>query len=149
MVFFWIGLAVLGGIAVALQAIVMGVVSEQVGWVGNVFIVYVIGFVLACGLALLLGQNTLGYFRQLHSWHQFSAGFFGVVIVSTIGICSYKLGVVPTLVLVFVAQLLSGKLLAQHGLLGVARSPLTFSEGMAMLLLISGTVLLLYSKQGT
>ncbi|BBM89802.1 hypothetical protein COTS27_01510 [Spirochaetota bacterium] len=143
----WIILAIIGGIAVALQAQVMGALSGKIGWIGNVYLAYVVGFVAAIVLAASFGRmNLLDYVRSPGTWYQYSAGIYGVIIVGTIGICSYKLGLLPTLVIIFVSQITVGKVITHLGLLGAPVKRVSVIELTAMVVLVIGTLLLLYDR---
>jgi transporter family-2 protein len=131
-------IAVVGGIAVAVQAQFMGLMDKQIGTLGNMFITYGGGGLLI-GLAMLVNRGG-----NLAAWsslppYVLSSGALGLVIVGTIGYSAPRLGLVATLTVVVAAQFFVGALVDHFGVFGAAVRPLDFSRLMGIALLLLGT----------
>ncbi len=112
-----VGLA--GGVAVGLQGPLASLMSQRIGTLESVFIVHLGGAVLA-GLFLLAARGgNLGAWRTV-PWYALAAGIFGLVVLSAVSITIPRIGVATTVTLVVMAQLITGALLDQFGLLGAA-----------------------------
>lgn len=127
--------AVIGGIAVTLQAQFMGVMDKTLGTVESIFITYGSGGLLI-GLAMLFqrGGNLAAW--PSVPWYALSAGVVGLVIVGTIGYSTARLGVVAAFTIIVATQFIVGAILDHFGLLGADLRPLNLSRlaGMAVLL---------------
>ena len=79
----------IGGIAVAVQAAMAGIITEQLGVIENAFIVFGGGFLTALVLILI---NQGGKIRGWNSlpWYVLLAGPLGIVIITSIGYAEHK-----------------------------------------------------------
>lgn len=102
-------IAVVAGVAVALQGQLMGTMDRLAGTATSVFITYGLGAVLAALIWLVRGRPTEGL-RQV-PWYAWTAGVFGLVIVGGIGYAAPRLGLAKTLVITVAAQLVMAILL--------------------------------------
>ncbi|HEY5790787.1 MAG TPA: DMT family transporter [Gammaproteobacteria bacterium] len=142
---FWLVLvAALGGVAVALQAQLMGQLDRGLGSLESVFITYG-GGGLMIGLVMLAlrGGNLAAWAGSGLPWYTLSAGAFGLVIVGAIGYTAPRLGLVAALTVVVAAQFIAGMLLEHYGLLGVVPRPFDGWRALGLVLLLAGTWLLL------
>ena len=129
-------IVVMGGVAVAVQAQLMGVMDRGLGTMESVFITYVVGGVLiALVIALYRGGNLLQWPGM--PWYTILSGVFGLVIVGSIGYAAPRMGVVPTLTLLAAAQFIVGALIDHFGLMGAEVRPINPTKigGMALMLL--------------
>jgi bacterial/archaeal transporter family-2 protein len=101
--------AVLAGVAVALQGQFMGTMDRTAGTATSVFVTYGCGGILATVWWLLTGAPVEAL-RRL-PWHTWTAGALGLVIVGGIGYASPRLGLGRTLVITVAAQLIAALLL--------------------------------------
>ena len=130
-----ISLAVVGGVAVALQAQFMGQLDRGVGTLESVFITY-------GGGGLLIGVITLWYHGgNLSSWrsvppYTLSAGLLGLVIVAAISYTAPRLGLIATFTIFVTTQFAVGALVDHFGLFNTTVRALDLSRlgGIAMLL---------------
>ncbi|MFO8034687.1 MAG: DMT family transporter [Candidatus Bipolaricaulota bacterium] len=115
--------ALVAGMAIAVQSLFSGMIGSRVGAAESSFIVHLGGFMLS-GVVLLLIRG--GAISQWHTvpWYALTAGFLGVVIVASVSFAVPRLGLAPTLTLAIVAQLLLGALLDHFGWLGASPRPL-------------------------
>ena len=134
-------MALLGGIVICLQSQFSGTIGLKLGLMESVFIVHLGGLVLAAFIMLFLRGGNLAAWRTV-PLHALSAGFIGVVIISTISYAVPRLGLGTTLTLSIVAQLILGAVLDHFGLLGAVHRPLDLSRAIGMLVLFVGTWLM-------
>ncbi|HVG24871.1 MAG TPA: DMT family transporter, partial [Thermoanaerobaculia bacterium] len=102
-------IAAAAGIAVALQARVMGAADRAAGTAAAVFVTYGTGGVVATLWWLARGGPL-----QRVPWFSWTAGLLGLVIVAGIGYAAPRLGLGRTLVITVAAQLLAATLLEQN-----------------------------------
>ena len=130
-------IAALGGIMVSLQAQLMGIMDRQLGTLESVFITYGLGGVII-GVVMLIhrGGNLTAYTSV--PWYALLTGIMGLIIVSTIGYTSPRLGLVPTLTILVVAQFAVAALIDHFGMLGAEVRPLTFIRGSGIMVMLIG-----------
>lgn len=128
--------AVVGGIAIALQSLFSGVIGKHVGILGSVFIVHLGGLALAGALLVVRGGGLPGW--QDIPWYAFLAGFIGVVIIACVSYSVPRLGLGNALVITIASQLVVGVILDHYGLLGAAVRELDPLRGLGIALLIVG-----------
>ena len=104
-------IAIVAGVAVALQGHVMGNTDRTAGTAVSVFVTYGVGGLLALLFWLTRGAPTEAM-RRL-PWTSWTAGALGLTIVAAIGYAAPRLGLGRTLVLTVAAQLLAAMLLEQ------------------------------------
>ena len=131
----------IGGIAVAVQAAMAGIITEQLGVIENAFIVFGGGFLTALVLILI---NQGGKIRGWNSlpWYVLLAGPLGIVIITSIGYAIPRIGLASTLTLIVVSQLIIGVLFDHFGWLAAVR-PLDTGRIIGILLLFVGTWIVL------
>ncbi len=132
-----IGIPVLGGIAVVLQARFMGTLDTVFGTVESVFITYFGGGVIIGLIMLLLRGGNLGGWHQA-PWYAYLAGLTGLIIVGVIGYAVPRLGFVATFAIVAVTQYALSALFDHYGWLDSAVRPLDLARLMGMALLLIG-----------
>ena len=110
-------IASLGGIAVTIQALFMGVMDKKIGTFESVFITYGAGG-LIIGIVMLIKRG--GNLNLWHTvpWYNLSAGILGLVIVGSIGFTAPLLGTLSTLAVIIATQIAAGALIDHYGLLG-------------------------------
>ena len=131
-------IAAIGGIAVTLQAQLMGLMDKQIGTLESIFITYCGGGVLI-GLAMLLSRGGNLAAWQSVPWYALSAGALGLVIVGTIGYGTARLGLVTALTIIVASQLITGAVLDHFGVMGADLRPMNFHRILGIGLLLLGT----------
>lgn len=106
-------IAIVAGVAVAVQARFMGTIDRTAGTVTSILITYGAGALAALALWLVRGMPVHGV-RQL-PWYVWLAGPCGLVIVGGIGFAAPRIGLARTLVITVAAQLIAAMLLDQRG----------------------------------
>jgi transporter family-2 protein len=133
-----VAIAAIGGIAVTLQAQLMGLMDRQLGTLESIFITYGGGGLLI-GLTMLLSRG--GNLAAWHSvpWYALCAGAFGLVIVGSIGYGTARLGLVTALTIIVASQLITGAVLDHFGVLGAHLRPINLQRMVGIGLLLIGT----------
>jgi len=134
---FWMLMAAVGGVAVALQAQLMGVMDRNIGSMESVFITYCGGGILIVMLMLAMRGGNLGAWKSV-PWYVFTSGIFGLIIVGCIGYSAPRLGLVASFTILVTMQLITGAVLDHFGLLGAQPRPLDISRFMGMGVLMVG-----------
>ncbi len=101
--------AILAGVAVAIQGHFMGTMDRTAGTITSVLITYGLGAVIAAIIWLAKGRPVEGV-KQI-PWYAWSAGAFGLVIVAGIGYAAPRLGLARTLVVTVAAQLVAAMII--------------------------------------
>ncbi len=112
-----VGLA--GGVAVGLQGPLTSLMSGRIGTMESVFIVHLGGTIFAAIPLLFVGGGNLGNWRSV-PWYALVAGIFGLVILPAVSYAIPRIGVLTTVTLIVVAQLVTGAVLDHFGWLGAA-----------------------------
>lgn len=133
---FVIAIAVIAGLAVALQAQFMGTLERAVGTSSSVLITYGIGSVVAAAIWLGRGASMSGARRI--PWYAWSAGALGLVIVGGIGYAAPRIGLSRTLIVTVAAQLAAALLIDQFGLFGATQRTIDIRRAIGVALTIVG-----------
>lgn len=133
--------AVIGGIAVVLQAQFMGVMDQSLGTIESIFITYGSGG-LVVGLTMLaMRGGNLAAWRTL-PWYVPLAGVAGLIIVGSIGYVTPRLGLVATFTIFVAAQFICGALIDHFGLFGADIRPIDYSTLAGMAIVLAGVWLI-------
>lgn len=128
--------AIVGGVAVVLQAQFMGVMDQQLGTIESVFITYGSGGLLVGLTMLLLRGGNLAEWRSVPPYI-LATGILGLIIVSTIGYVTPRLGLVTAFTVLIATQFVLGGIIDHFGWFGAEIRPLdgTKLAGVGVLLL--------------
>jgi len=128
--------ATLGGVAVAIQAQMMGQLDKGLGTIESIFITYGGGGLLIGLIMLVMRGGNLSAISTV-PLYTLLAGVAGLLIVGSIGYSVPRLGLVTAFTLMISAQFISGTLIDHYGLLGAELRQLTVSRlvGVAIMLL--------------
>ena len=138
-------LAVISGVAISIQAQMMGLMDQGMGTKESVFITYLGGGVLAT-LAILFSKGGNLQAWPGVPWYAFTAGLFGLIIVGTIGYIVPHLGLAKGFVIVTASQFVSAVVLDQFGLLGATVRTLDANRILGLGVLMVGVWLVLRSS---
>ena len=139
------GLAVVGGLATAVQGHLMGILDQKLGSKESVLITYGGGGLLVA-LLMLPGMLRSGGIREaLHKvpWYALTTGAIGLVIVWTIGYTVPRMGMAKAFTLMVASQLLFALLFDHLGLMGAAVRNLTPAHFLGLMLMVAGVWLVL------
>jgi len=129
--------AVIGGVTVALQAQMMGLLDKGIGTLEGVFITYAGGGLLITLAMIFMGGGNLGAWQSV-PWYAYSSGALGLVIVGAIGYSAPRLGLVATFTIIVSSQFVVAALIDHFGVLGATTRPLDLSRLLGMALLLAG-----------
>jgi len=135
-------LAIVGGIAVALQGNFMGIMDQRIGSKESVFITYVSGGVLAALMMIVARGGHLSAWQNA-PWYALTAGVLGLVIVGTIGYTVPRLGLTAAFTIIVAAQLVAAVILDHFGLLGAAVRTMNLHRVAGLIFLVLGVWLVL------
>ena len=129
--------AVIGGISVALQAQMMGLLDKSIGTLEGVFVTYAGGgLLIALVLIIMRGGNLVAW--QSVPWYAYSSGALGLVIVGAIGYSAPRLGLVATFTIIVSSQFVVAALIDHFGVMGAVTRPLDLSRMLGIALLLTG-----------
>jgi len=129
--------AAIGGVAVALQAQMMGLLDRGMGTLESVFITYGSGGLMVGLLMLFMRGGNLSLWHTM-PWYAFLSGVIGLVIVATIGFSVPRLGLVSAFTIIVAAQFIVGAFLDHYGFLGAEVRELNLQKILGMLILLMG-----------
>ncbi|WP_420630120.1 DMT family transporter [Candidatus Leptofilum sp.] len=135
-------IAIIGGIAVVLQAQFMGVLDQQIGTIESVFITYGSGGLLVGITMLLLRGGNLATWREVPI-HFFLTGILGLIIVGTIGYVTPRLGLVTAFTILIATQFLLGGIIDHFGWFGAEVRPLDPTKLLGIGILMLGVWLII------
>ena len=134
---FLIGIAVMAGVAVTLQAQFMGLMDRSLGTLTSVFITYAGGgLVITLLLAALRGGNLKNW--QSVPWYAYGAGLLGLIIVGSIGYVVPRLGVAKGFTLIVASQFLIASLIDHFGFLGATVRPMELARLLGLCSMLLG-----------
>jgi bacterial/archaeal transporter family-2 protein len=134
-------LAVIGGVAVAIQGQFMGLMDQHIGTRESVFITYASGGILAAIAMAAAGGGNLKAVRDV-PWYALSSGLLGLVIVGTIGHTIPRLGIAKAFTIIVSAQFLVAAAVDHYGLMGAAMRPMDLPRLVGMAFLVAGVWLM-------
>jgi transporter family-2 protein len=133
---------ILGGIAVAFQNPLAGLMGRTVGAIESAFIVHLGGTIVAGLLLLAMGGRNIGAWRSA-PWYALLSGVLGVMLIASLSYTIPKMGVAAAVTLIVVAQLSIGAVLDHYGVLVAMPRSLDLSRTVGVSLLFVGTWLIL------
>ena len=133
-------IAVLAGIAVALQGQFMGTLDRTLGSATSVLVTYAGGGILVTVFWLTRGES-LARAREV-PWYAWFAGVLGLIIVGGIGFAAPRLGLSRTIVITIAAQLLAAVLIDHFGLFMARQRPADVWRIAGIALTIAGAFLI-------
>jgi transporter family-2 protein len=130
-------IAVLGGLAGALQSQFLGVMEQKVGTLASTFVTYAGGGLAVAVLMLIFQASRISELKEL-PWWVFGAGLMGLVVVASLGVSVAHLGLGAGLTLFTGATLILGAVIEHLGWFGDGRS-LDAIRVLGIALVIGGT----------
>ena len=134
---FLILLAIVAGIAVALQGQFMGLLDRGFGTRESIFVTYAGGGLI---IALLMLAFRGGNFKnwQAVPWYAFGSGILGLIIVGAIGYVVPRLGVAKGFTLIVASQFVIAALIDHFGFFGAGIRPLDVTRLLGLGLILLG-----------
>jgi transporter family-2 protein len=135
--------AVIGGVAVVVQAQMVGLLDRYIGTFESVFITYFGGGLLVALLLFLLRQGgNLGAWRSA-PWYAFGGGAMGLVIIGAISYTVPRLGVVAAFTIIVATQFILGAIFDHFGLMGSTVRPIDVQRIAGIVVLLAGVWLII------
>ncbi len=132
-------LAALGGVAVAIQGQLMGVMDKGMGTKESVFLTYVLGgLIMLVYLFITPGGFSFKALGGSVPIYTLWSGVLGLVIVSAISYTIPRLGLATAFTIVIAAQFLVSALIEQFGWLGATHHPLHLGRLAGFVAIIAG-----------
>lgn len=131
-----------GGVAVGLQSPIAGAMSQRIGGTASSVVIHASGLVFSLALLALRGGEQIRDWTKL-PWYMLGAGIFGLVLYLTISVTLPRLGATSMIVLIITGQLLTGVVLDQFGLLGVAPRQIDPARAAGIAVLLLGSYLVI------
>jgi transporter family-2 protein len=139
---FLVVVAIIGGIAVTLQAQFLGVMDNSLGSLEGVFITYFSGGALM-GLVMLVNRGGNLSNWQSVPWYAFFAGILGLIIIGSIGYTTSRMGITTAFTIMVATQFIGGMVIDHFGLLGAEVRQVEVSQLVGVGLLIAGIYLMI------
>lgn len=132
-----IGIGLLGGMAIGLQAPLASLIGQRLGVLESVFIVHLGGLIAVAVLLLFIGGGRLGHWQTVppHAW---LAGVMGVIAVGSTVFMVPRIGVAAAITLIIAGQLLIAATIDHFGVLGVVSKPVSLERLMGLALVLVG-----------
>jgi bacterial/archaeal transporter family-2 protein len=127
-------LALIGGIAVAIQSQVNGNLGRNVGVIEASFISFLIGTLALFFAVLFFGNGNLLAVATVPKW-QLLGGLMGAVYVLILVFSVPKIGVAAALAGIIAGQVIMGAVIDHFGMFGGERFPIDAKKLIAILLL--------------
>lgn len=134
-------LAMMGGIATALQGQFMGLLSVAMGPLESVFITYSGGAVVIA-MAMLVAQGGNLKAWNTVPWYALTSGLMGLMIIGAIGYAVPRLGVAAGFTVMVATQFVAGAIIDHYGLFGAVVRPMDLTKALGLGLLMVGVTLL-------
>ena len=134
---FLILLAVVGGIAVALQGQFMGLLDRTLGTRESIFVTYASGGLIITLLMLAFRGGNLKNWQAV-PWYAFGTGILGLIIVGSIGYVVPRLGLAKGFTLIVASQFVIAALIDHFGFFGAAVRPMDLARLSGLSLILFG-----------
>ena len=135
-------IAIVGGVAVVLQAQFLGVMDQQIGTIESVFITYGSGGLLVGLTMLALRGGNLAAWREVPPFVLIT-GILGLIIVGTIGYVTPRLGLVTAFTILIATQFVLGGIIDHFGWFGAEIRPLDPTKFLGVGVLMLGVWLII------
>ncbi|MFC5985816.1 DMT family transporter [Marinicrinis lubricantis] len=136
--------AVIGGICIAVQAGVNGMMGKQVGSIEASFVSFLIGTVALFLCMIFLGKGNPLHVLNLPKW-QLTGGLLGAVYVFISVTMTPKLGVATTILAIIFGQMAASTLIDHYGLISGKHIPIDWRRAAGLVCL--GAALILFYKK--
>ena len=140
-----IGLVVVAGVLIAMQAPVNARLGRQIGSLQAATFSFLVGTVALLAITSLAGGGGLGAISGARGapWWALIGGLLGAFYVAIALLTVRTLGATALTALVVASQLATAVLIDRFGLLGLARQGISASQLLGVVLLIAGVLLII------
>jgi bacterial/archaeal transporter family-2 protein len=137
-------LALLGGVAVAIQASINGGLGKKVGTLEGSLVSFTIGTLALLFIVIFFGKGNLTSVTTIPKW-QLTGGLLGAFYVFVAVLVVPRVGVATTLTAVIVGQLIMSAVIDHFGLFGSKQIAFDYKRALALVLLVC-SLFLFYKK---
>lgn len=131
-------IAIIGGIAVALQGQFMGQLDRQIGTAESVFITYGLGAVIAGFIMIYLKGGQISASWNAVPMYVYTSGLLGLVIVGSIAYTVPRMGMAGAFTLLLVGQFLVAALVDHFGWFGSEVRLIGIKQSAGLVILLVG-----------
>ncbi|KGR76374.1 membrane protein [Ureibacillus sinduriensis BLB-1 = JCM 15800] len=128
-------LAMIGGMALAVQSQINGGLGRKVGVIEGSFISFFIGTLALLFILIFFGRGEISAISTVPKW-QLLGGLLGAFFVMVQVIAVPKIGVSAALMAVIVGQIVLGAIIDHFGLFGGTAHPIDARKLIALVLLL-------------
>lgn len=139
-VILWV--ALLGGIAIVVQAQFTGIMDKGMGTLESVFITYGLGGAAIALVMLLYRGGNLQAWRTV-PWYALLAGLLGLVIIGSLSFAVPRLGLIVTFTILVATQFVLGAIFDHFGVFGAEIRPYTTQKFLGTIILFIGVWLII------
>ena len=131
----------IGGVAVAFQVPLAGIITQKMGMLESAFLVHLGGAITAAVLLVFIAGGKVSEWREL-PWWVYLSGSLGIIVISSVTYAIPRIGVASALTLLVVGQVVVGALLDHYGLLVETARPMDPVRMLGVGVLFLGTWLI-------
>ena len=135
-------IAILCGLAVALQSQFMGVLESKVGTLEGVFITFFSGGLVAAIILLIARGGSLKSWQGIPPY-AFTTGLLGLIIVGSIGYVAPRIGLSKAFTIIVATQFIMAIIIDHYGLMGASIRPADMSKLLGVGTLLTGVWLII------
>jgi transporter family-2 protein len=128
------------GIAIGMQGPMASIITHKLGMLESVFIIHLVGALIAFVPLLFRGGGKLNQWRDL-PWYVFLGGLFGLIVLAAISYLIPRIGVTSAMMLIIVGQFIIGAVLDHLGLLGAEVRQFSMTKVGGLLIMLAGAYL--------
>lgn len=142
---FYVILAVLGGVSISPQGAINALLGRYVGNLQATAVSFAVGLLVVSTACLLLRgvyPGSWGRIVEAPAW-AFTGGLLGAIIVLTTLLSVPKIGATPTLLAILIGQVLISVVMDHYGLFGLEAQPVALRRIVGLGLLLAGLPLVL------
>ena len=134
--------ALLGGIAVVVQAQFTGIMDKGMGTLESVFITYGLGGAVIALIMLFYRGGNLHAWRTI-PWYAMLAGLLGLVIIGSLSFAVPRLGLIVTFTILVGTQFVLGAIFDHFGVFGAEIRPFTTQKLLGTIIVLIGVWLII------
>lgn len=135
-------LAIIGGIALAIQSSFMGIMDQRIGSKESVFFTFAVGGALSALMMIVARGGHLNAWQNAPRY-AFTAGALGLPIVAIVGYAVTRLGLSTALTVMVASQIVGAMVIDHFGLFGATVRTIDLLRTTGVLFLILGVWLVL------
>lgn len=128
------------GMAISVQGIFSNKIGEQIGLIQMVIMIHIFGLILALLVFFIGGNKSFEFVKQVNLM-TIIAGGVGVLIVSGFARSISLNGVLMTVMISVMVQMVISKVVDHFGLFGVTKVPVNLMQIIAIVVMFAGVVL--------